>query len=733
MFARKRLLKTFLIIVIVCLTCFFLVREARTNWDALSRTELSFSWGWMSLALTLFFLGQCVLNLQWLLILNDLSAPKRISIFQATGVLNITQLAKYLPGRIWGYGLQAMWLKRAGFSASKVAFAGFVQQIFAILIAFAVGTSLAYFFIPSLPSWATGALALCFWLATLIFGFGYNFMIKLAASLVAQVFSIRQEVFRLSKMTLILFSLLYLVFLFLFGAALFSVAKCIGIQLSISEVSALLGAVLVSDVVGLLALVVPGGLGVRESGLYYLMTPLLGASQALIFPLVSRGFYIVNDLLLCAFSFLCLRLSPLPVDGNSNQTEDDSHLKEVLLVLSSGYPRFSGDIRGGAPFVHELARRMVGDFEVHVLTPYCQGSNASEVMDGVFVRRFRYLPSGVTDLTGEGGIADNLKASSWNFLKVPPLIFFMLLELLGNLIRFRKRRVVVHAHWIIPQGIVAIIAKFCLPWKVRVVSTAHGSDVMAFSSGVFAKIQRFILRQSDSVTVVSSALADNLRTRLNIENAVVAPMGIDTSLFHPAKASLELKSKFSSQGPLVLFVGFLVEVKGVDLLLEAFAIVSTAHPAAKLIIVGDGQERAQLEAYTRSLGLDNKVEFLGALPQVEIAPLFATADVFVAPSRREGFGLVFAEAMSSGAVVIAPNIPPLSHLIKDGASGYLVKPACAQSFAERLIQVLDAPQDSLAIRSAARAEIVERLGWDKVSKKYSEIFQNLPRSGASVG
>ncbi|MBM3428965.1 MAG: flippase-like domain-containing protein, partial [Bacteroidetes bacterium] len=310
MFARKKLIKTFLIVIIACLVCFFLVREVRTNWDALSRTEISFSLGWMWFALTLFFLGQCVLNLQWLLILNDLSEPKRISIFQATGVLNITQLAKYLPGRIWGYGLQAMWLKRAGFSGSKVAFAGFVQQIFAILIAFSVGTSLAYFFIPGIPSWATGALALCFWVATLIFGFGYNFMIKFSARLLARVFSIHQEVFRLRKKTLILFSLLYLVFLFIFGAALFSVAKCIGVPLDFTYLAALLGAVLVSDVVGLLALVVPGGLGVRESGLYYLLTPLLGAPQALIFPLVSRAFYIINDLLLCAFSILCLRFSP---------------------------------------------------------------------------------------------------------------------------------------------------------------------------------------------------------------------------------------------------------------------------------------------------------------------------------------------------------------------------------------------------------------------------------------
>ncbi|MBM3428882.1 MAG: glycosyltransferase family 4 protein, partial [Bacteroidetes bacterium] len=425
--------------------------------------------------------------------------------------------------------------------------------------------------------------------------------------------------------------------------------------------------------------------------------------------------------------------SPLPSGSDAIQFEPDVDEKDVLLVLSSGYPRFPGDILGGAPFVHELAKRMVGNFEVHVLTPYCRGSSTTEVMDGVSVRRYRYLPPGVADLTGEGGIADNLKSSAFNFLKVPPLVFLMLLILLRDLIRFRKRRVVIHAHWIIPQGIVAIIAKSCLPWKVRVLSTAHGSDVMAFSSGIIAPIQRFILRQSDAVTVVSGALAANLRSRFEIENAVVAPMGIDTSLFHPARATSEIKFRLSPQGPMVLFVGFLVEVKGVDVLLEAFAKVVAVHPAAKLIIVGDGQERAPLEAFARRLGIGDKVEFLGALPQVEIAPLFASADVFVAPSRREGFGLVFAEAMSAGALVVAPDIPPLNDLIKHEVSGYLVKPACPQSFAERVIQILNSPQNSDAIRGAARLEIVEQLGWDKVSKNYAQIFQNLVSSRSTDG
>lgn len=136
------------------------------------------------------------------------------------------------------------------------------------------------------------------------------------------------------------------------------------------------------------------------------------------------------------------------------------------------------DMQGGPPFVHELSKRLVPDYDVHVLTPYCTGSKSSDTMDGVTILRFRYLPPGVSDLTGGGGIMDNLNASPLNYVKVLPLLLVYSFKLTQLLLGNSRRSIVVHAHWSIPQGVLAACAKWTIPVPFKVLCTVNGSDVM---------------------------------------------------------------------------------------------------------------------------------------------------------------------------------------------------------------------------------------------------------------
>ena len=149
--------------------------------------------------------------------------------------------------------------------------------------------------------------------------------------------------------------------------------------------------------------------------------------------------------------------------------------KPRLLVLASTYPRWQGDSEPG--FVHELSRRLTDSFEVTVVCPAASGAPLREVMDGVRVRRFRYAPDRLQTLVNDGGIVTNLKNALWKWLLVP---FFLIAQFWST--RKAIKELVpdmVHAHWLIPQGLaIALLAKFsrrALPFLV----TSHGADLYA--------------------------------------------------------------------------------------------------------------------------------------------------------------------------------------------------------------------------------------------------------------
>lgn len=154
----------------------------------------------------------------------------------------------------------------------------------------------------------------------------------------------------------------------------------------------------------------------------------------------------------------------------------------------------------------------------------------------------------------------------------------------------------------------------------------------------------------------------------------------------------------------VLFVGRLDAVKGVPLLLEAFARVARDHPDARLRIVGDGPHRDRLTRQAAALGLPAEV-FLGYRPQAEVAALLDTADMLVLPSFAEGVPVVLMEAMAARIPVIAPRVAGVAELVEDGVSGYVVPPGDVDSLAERLGTLLGDPALQRRMGEAGRRTV----------------------------
>ena len=288
-----------------------------------------------------------------------------------------------------------------------------------------------------------------------------------------------------------------------------------------------------------------------------------------------------------------------------------------LLVLASTYPRWSSDSEPG--FVHELAKRLTSRFRVLVLCPHSPGAPHYDLLDGVEVVRYRYAPECLETLVNNGGIVTNLKRHRLKHLLVPG---FVLMQLWNAWRICRREEVaVIHAHWLVPQGLTAACLGFLSRGAPKFLLTSHGADLFALRARPLQSIKRIILRRATQITAVSQAMLPSLAALGAAGDKVsVASMGVDMTKDFVPNGQVERSVNE------LLFVGRLVEKKGVRYLIEALPKVRHLLPAVTLTIAGFGPEEAFLKSRVHQLGLNSAVKFLGAVPQKE--PGYAQAGAF---------------------------------------------------------------------------------------------------------
>lgn len=158
-------------------------------------------------------------------------------------------------------------------------------------------------------------------------------------------------------------------------------------------------------------------------------------------------------------------------------------------------------------------------------------------------------------------------------------------------------------------------------------------------------------------------------------------------------------------GKRVVFVGRLTPEKGGPLLLEAFAQVFAAHPDARLTVVGDGPQRAALEARARVLGLVEAVTFAGFCNQAQVAACLSKSDMLVLPSFAEGVPVVLMEAMAAGLPTIASRVAGVPELVREGETGFVVPPGDLDTLANRLGRLMSDPNLCRRMGAAGRAVV----------------------------
>ncbi len=319
---------------------------------------------------------------------------------------------------------------------------------------------------------------------------------------------------------------------------------------------------------------------------------------------------------------------------------------------------------------------MTGAFDITVLVPAAPGAREEEVMEGVKVIRYHYFPLHRWEtLCYPGAIVPRIREKKVRALLVP----FLFLAFFGQLARRLPAYDLVHAHWLIPQGVVQSLFK--KPYLV----TGHGGDVTSFNTGICKKAKQRCLKRAFGVTAVSDCLKEVMEEELYAGLSmghtvpVVIPMGVDGEKF----GSRYRIENYFGQGErkVILFVGRLAEKKGVRYLIKAVRSEAMRRMDAMLVIAGDGPLREELMSLAREQRLDAgkscEIRFLGAKTHEELRVIYASADVAVIPSvtaadgDQEGLPVTLLEAMASGVPVVASRTGGIGQVISDGVNGLL--------------------------------------------------------------
>lgn len=381
-----------------------------------------------------------------------------------------------------------------------------------------------------------------------------------------------------------------------------------------------------------------------------------------------------------------------------------------VLFLSTSFPRWEGD--GVVNFVYELARSLSKRATVTVLTPNFPDGKRSDGFGGVRIVRFNYfLPHGCQRVVFPDGIPVQLKKSRLARLQAP---FFMLCFVMRAICAARRADILL-CNWAL-TGFVAMIAQVFShkPYVVIV----RGSDMKIIEgggllSGLFMKA----LKNADAVSVVASDFVAPLKAR-GVKDVLFTPNGVDMAAFTCSREAARQKLKLGGE-KIVLFVGSLIEVKGLTYLLDAMR-----DTEAQLVIVGDGNLRIALEERARGARCD--VRFVGQVLREDVSLWFAACDFFVLPSLSEGRPNVVIEALAAGRACVATDIPGTRELIQDGVNGYLVEAANPDALKNKIELLLNDDELRETQAARARAHVMALVpSWDECAGNYEIILNDV--------
>lgn len=390
-----------------------------------------------------------------------------------------------------------------------------------------------------------------------------------------------------------------------------------------------------------------------------------------------------------------------------------------ILVVATTFPRREGDDQ--PRFVLDLCRSIPADYDQQVLAPSGPDCDTEDQVEGISVSRFRYFFKHAETLAYGSGILANLKARPVRWVLVPFFVMGMMLAIRRKLRQFNPD--IVHAHWWLPAGFAAAIAIATTKGEFKLLTTCHGGDYFVLGERL-QRLRRWVFNRSDRIAMVSPAMRDHAVAQgFSQKTFSVAPMGVNLQEHFVPDMDTTRRG--------ILYVGRLVEKKGVKDLITAWTRASDRVRREGLTIIGTGEQDSTLKAQVRTLGVSDSVTFLGSVAHNELASYYQRAALLVFPSivssdnDQEGLGLVAIEAMSCHCPVLASDIGSLGDVVIDDQTGFVYPMGDSTALARRLDELLGAPERCREVAIRGGTAVRERFDWTVVGENYSQLYGSL--------
>jgi len=399
-----------------------------------------------------------------------------------------------------------------------------------------------------------------------------------------------------------------------------------------------------------------------------------------------------------------------------------------ILYVVSAFPREPGDII--TPWLLETIRRLgSAGIEVEVLAPAYRGLR-SQVVEGIRVHRFRYAPRSWETITHDQTAPDRIRERPVFFGLVPSYVAS------GAASAARLTRTgrfdVVHAFWPVPHSVLGLAAKYA--GGIPLVSTFFGVEVTWVRSQLplLRPVLRALVRRSDAVTAISSYTAAALRDLVPSADPVLIPFGATVEVVEQTPP----RPAATGRPFTVLFVGRLVERKGVSVLLDAIQRLRPQRDV-RLEIVGDGPLRHGLERHAAELDLGEAVRFRGLVDDEQLARRYVECDAFVLPAvidskgDTEGLGVVLLEALAHGRPVIASAVGGITDIVRDSETGLLVPAGEADALAAAIQRLVDSPALAQELANRGQRHVIENFSWTGITRRLVSLYTEVATSGRS--
>ena len=386
---------------------------------------------------------------------------------------------------------------------------------------------------------------------------------------------------------------------------------------------------------------------------------------------------------------------------------DSLQSRPVWMIIPTFYPV----IGGTQSQVRRLAQRLIAYGQpVHVLTSqhsqfHPDGLPPEDVIDGIPVRRV--YSRGV----GKFGSLLYMLGGWWYLMR-------------------HSRRGIYHANAVGAAGWLAVAARYLLGGRclVKMRLGCHGYEEN-YASGIARWQLVTLLRLADRVQVVSSELERMVGNMgVQVDRVVRIPNAVDTAVYCPAsveeKTAMRTRLGLPLHNTILLWVGRLDPIKGLDVLLRAWALLKQhMRETALLVLVGDGPERDKLLALMKRLGVAETVRMVGA--QGSVREYYWAADIFVLPSRSEGLSGALVEAMACGLPVIASNVGGALDVIQEGKNGTLFGLEDCKQLAQELATMIAMPVRWAEMGAQARETVKAYAELDVVVQQLHDLYRQL--------